>query len=440
MHLHGADSYVQNWHVDALAAYLESCRFGDIKRLIINLPPRSLKSITASVAWPSWILGHKPCAKIICASYSQELAEKLALDCRMIMSSSWYRALFPDVRIIREQNSKRKFQTTEGGFRLATSVGAALIGEGADYIIVDDPQNFRQSQSFKNRESVIGWFEGSLLSRLNDKANGVVTLVMQRLHVDDLSGHLLKSGRWDHLNLPAIAETVQVIECGKFSYGRGEGEVLNPARESLETLENLKQEMGSIAFSAQYQQNPVPRGGGMIKADWFGRYRAYPSAARIIQSWDTGIKANSGADPSCLTTWAVADDALYLLDVYREKLEYPDLKRMAVLQAKKWCPHVILIEDKASGQSLLQDLKSDSHLPILPIKPTTDKVNRLSSALGLLESGRVRLPEQAPWLPDFMLEVLTFPSARHDDQVDSLTQLLNWLRTSDHLRPGLRGL
>jgi len=420
---------MHNWHIEYISAHLEQIISGNNKRLIINLPPRSLKSIIVSIAWPAWILGHNPSAKIIVASYAQDLAEKLSLDCRSIIESAWYKKLFPEVKLSRTQNSKNKFMTSMGGFRIATSVGASIIGEGADYIIVDDPQSARHAASRKYRENVIGWFEGALISRLNNKAIGSVVLVMQRLHENDLTGHLT-SGKslWQHIRIPAISEQNSHLICGNFQHHLKEGDILCSARESLITLENLKQEIGSLAFEAQYQQNPLPREGGIIKLGWFAKYRSYPADSMIVQSWDTGVKAYDSADPSCCTVWGVSDNYFYLLDVFCQRLEYPDLKRTCVALAEKWQPSALLIEDKSSGQSLLQDINRETRLPAIPIKPRQDKITRLSGALGILESGRVKLPDNAPWMADFIKEIAAFPNGVHDDQVDSMSQFLGWIR------------
>lgn len=425
MHLSPASAYLHNWHIDKLAENLSACEKGEIKRLIINLPPRSLKSIITSVAWPCWLLGHNPARKIICASYSKSLAVKHSEDCRKILSASWYKEVFPSTNIVRQQNSREKFVTSNGGFRLATSVYSSVIGEGADFLILDDPQSPRQAASPKHREQMISWFESGFLTRLNSKRDGVAVIVMQRLHENDITGHLLlnHSRQWQHLKIPAIGD---------------DGLPMHPEREDLDVLERLKLELGSFEFESQYQQNPTPREGRLIKPEWLQRYRSYPAEAEIIQSWDTGIKAGDKADPSCVTTWAVGDNAYFLLDVMKAHMEYPELKRAAVSMAEKWNPNAVLIEDKASGQSLLQDLKRETMLPVIGIKPKTDKVSRLSSVVGVLESGRVKLPNHAPWLAEFEAELFSFPSSPHDDQVDSLSQALIWLRERQGVKPGFR--
>ena len=201
-----ATKYLHNWHIDLIAEYLNACEQGEIKRLIINIPPRSLKSIAVSVAWPAWLLGHDPSRRIIAASYSQNLSLKHSLDSRLVMNSAWYKKIFPSVKIASDQNEKAKFVTTKRGFRIATSVGGAITGEGGNFLIVDDAHNPINIMSEVQRQSTLDWFDQTFASRLDDKRQGVFVVVMQRLHEGDLCGHLLNKGGWEHLKLPAIAE------------------------------------------------------------------------------------------------------------------------------------------------------------------------------------------------------------------------------------------
>lgn len=227
--LHPGKCMVNNWHIDLMLEYLKALESGEFKRLIVNLPPRSLKSICINVAWPAWLLGHIPSTKIIAISYNQELSEKHSIDCRTVMLSDWYQELFPNTIIARGMNTKSKFCTTQGGFRLATSTGGTLTGEGADVIIIDDPASAADTFSYKKRKKLYEWFKSCLLSRLNDHENGKILLVMQRLHADDLSGMLLRSesqNLWKLLKIPAICIRKQSILFKNFSYERMAGEHL----------------------------------------------------------------------------------------------------------------------------------------------------------------------------------------------------------------------
>ncbi len=263
--------YLHNWHIEAIGEYLAAAQRGEVTRLMINMPPRMLKSTIVSVAWPAWLLGHAPHSRIMAASYAQALAEKHSEDCRAIVRSQWYRRVFPQTMLAREQNSKTKFMTTARGYRLAVSVGGAAIGEGGNFLIVDDPINPLQARSISQRDSVNAWFEHSFATRLDDKRTGVIVLVMQRLHAEELSGYLLERGGWEHLCLPAIAPERTVIHIGTWAHARAAGSALQPAREPLALLEKTRAEIGSANFEAQYQQAPLAAAGEIIKPEWFAR-------------------------------------------------------------------------------------------------------------------------------------------------------------------------
>jgi hypothetical protein len=306
---------LHNWHIEAIAWRLQQCLTGDVNRLVITLPPRSLKSICASVAFPAWALGHDPSKRIICASYSEKLASKHALDSRAVMEAEWYRRVFPFTRISREKNTELNFVTTRHGYRYSTSVGGTLTGRGGNIVIIDDPIKPEDAISEATRSGVNEWFDHTLYSRLDDKRQDVIILIMQRLHVEDLVGYLLQKEPWLHLNLPAIAEVEQRIQIGPDeSYTRKVGEILHEAREPRSVLERLRLALGSFNFSAQYQQCPVPLEGEIIKWDWFRFYDELPVRAagdRIIQSWDTASKAEEISDYSVGTTWLTEGNNYY---------------------------------------------------------------------------------------------------------------------------------
>lgn len=264
--------YQHNWHIEAIAAHLEACTKGDIRRLIINMPPRMLKSITVSVAWPAWLMGHDPKTRIMVASYAQSLSVKHSLDCRLVMQSAWYKSVFPQTELTHDQNEKDKFVTTKRGHRIATSVGGAATGEGGNILIVDDPLNPLQAQQRSMREAANQWFDHTFATRLDDKKRGAIVVVMQRLHADDVSGYLLKKKGWELLSLPAIAPEDMQIRCGNFSKHRKAGEVLHEAREDAAMLEEMKRDLGSANFNAQYQQAPLGEDEGMVKLSWFARF------------------------------------------------------------------------------------------------------------------------------------------------------------------------
>ncbi len=434
-------TFLPNWHIELIAEYLEAARRGKIKRLIINLPPRYLKSICVSVAWPAWLLGHDPTARIITASYAASLSIKHSLDTRLIISAPWYKRIFPRVKLAHDQNEKHKFATTQQGFRMASSVGASVIGEGGNFLIIDDPISPAQALSENFRDNVNSWFDHTFSTRLNNKKSGVIVLVMQRLHAQDLSGYLLAKGGWEHLSLPAIAERSKKYSFGSVTKIRKAGELLHPERENLQLIERAKIDLGSSAFAAQYQQNPLPEEGGMIKKNWLVRYDILPPAGeKTVQSWDTAIKSGAQNDASVCLTFCEYEGRSYLRDVRVMRLEYPDLKKIFYELAEEYKPGAILLEDKASGQQLLQDIKRESHLPLIAVRPKADKISRFAAISAMIEAGKLALPRHAPWLSDFEAELLAFPGGVHDDQVDALTQYLDWKRQKSWEQLNIRRL
>jgi len=433
--LHAQTPFLDNWHLELLAAKLEACRRGQCRRLIINVPPRSLKSLAASIAFPAWLLGHQPSAQIICASYAQDLADTHARHCRRVMASAAYRALFA-TRLSPQRQSVAEFMTTALGFRLATSVGGVLTGRGADYLIIDDPLKPNEALSQSQRVGVNDWYDHTLYSRLNSKESGCIILIMQRLHLDDLVGHVLAQEDWELLSLPAIAEVEETHRIwtpyGPYTHTRHLGEALHPQRESLDTLQRIRATMGEYHFAGQYQQQPLPLGGGLVKRAWFKEYAAHERPQcfeRVVQSWDTANTASELADFSVCTTWGLQGNHIYLLDELRQRLDYPNLKRAVRAQYQQFHPDVVLIENHGSGSALIQDFKHEGLYAVLGIKPEGDKVMRLHAQSATIENGFVYVPKQAPWLAEYLLELTTFPKGKHDDQVDSTSQALEWIKS-----------
>jgi predicted phage terminase large subunit-like protein len=277
-----------------------------------------------------------------------------------------------------------------------------------------------------------------LLSRLDHKTEGSIIVVMQRLHPDDLVGHLLEQQGWRHLNLPAIAEEETIIRLSPTrSFRRRIGGLLRPERESQTALDELKASMGSMEFSAQYQQAPVPAGGNLIKWSWFRFYDQPPTPLpddKVIISWDTALSSSQLADYSACVVLLVRHQSIYILDVIRARLEYPDLKRTVLENYDRWnqiAPScVLVIEKKGSGLSLIQDLRRDD-IYAIGITPEGDKIMRMAAQTAVIEAGAVHLPTQAHWLEEFKKELLSFPASRHDDQIDALSQALQRASTPD---------
>jgi predicted phage terminase large subunit-like protein len=427
--------FLHTWHNELIAAKLEACLRHEINRLIINVPPRSLKSHDATVAFPAYVLGHNPSAQLICASYGQDLANKHALDCRTLMTSAWYKHLFPRTCLSSQKQSLQELVTTRNGFRLATSVGGVLTGRGAEFIIIDDPLKPYDALSEAQRNAANEWFDHTLYSRLNDKRTGCIIIIMQRLHEDDLVGHVLEQEKWELVRLPAIAEKEEVhiirTALGTRAVHRHIGEALHPERESLELLHNLRRTIGEYNFAGQYQQAPAPFGGGLVKREWLTSYTPAEIPARwdfCFESWDTANKPSELSDYSVCTTWGVKGNHLYLLWVLRERLDYPALKRAVREQAHRFSPTVILIEDEASGTQLIQELTYEGVHAIKKYKPTMDKIMRLHTTCASFENGFVHLPEKAAWLDAYVHELMCFPRGKFDDQVDSTSQALDWFK------------
>jgi predicted phage terminase large subunit-like protein len=415
-----------NWHIRAIAHHLEQVRLGNIKRLIITVPPRSLKSIMCSVAFPAFALGQDPTKRLIVASYSADLAIKHGNDFRMVVNSAEYHAIFPAMRISAMKNTQSEVVSTRNGFRLAISVDGALTGRGGDIIVIDDPIAALAALSQKSRDHVRDWYN-TLLSRLDDKQTGAIVLVMQRLHEDDLAGVLLRgSDEWTVLRLPAIAEQDEQIPIGNGQvHVRRAGDVLHPEREPREVLESLRAQLGADTFAAQYQQRPVPPGGAMIKRAWVRRYDQPPTSGLIIQSWDIANKQGEENDYSVCTTWLIDENRYYLTDVLRGRFDFPTLRRKVAEQAKLHKASQVLIEDAGFGTALIQDLKT-ADFSVIAVKSEYDKKIRMGIQASKFENGQVFLPKEAPWLADLEEELFAFPNGRHDDQVDSISQALSY--------------
>jgi predicted phage terminase large subunit-like protein len=420
--------FVPNWHIDALALKLERVRQGQCKRLIINLPPRSLKSTVCSVGFPAFVLGNDPTKRIIVASYGAELATKLSNDFREVVGSDWYRQSFPEMRLSGLKNTESEVWTSKRGYRLAASVDGNLIGRGADFIIVDDPLKPADARSDKRRKRTNEWFVNSVLTRLDDKRNGAIIVVMQRLHPEDLTGMLLqRSDEWEVLVLPAIAEQEEVIQIGRDLYHiRQAGDLLHPERETLADHHKLRAALG-LDYEAQYQQRPVPPDGNLIKRDWVKRYQTLPartSAIQVVQSWDAASKVGAQNSYSVGTTWHVVDNRdWYLVDVVRGRFDYPTLKQQAIAQAERHQPTVILIEDVGVGTALLQEL-GKLGLRAIGVKVEHNKQIRMSIQAATFQAGHVFFPEEAPWLGELERELFSFPDSIHNDQIDSISQAL----------------
>ncbi len=446
-----------NWHLECIAEYLMACKRREIKRLIINIPPRSLKSTIGTVAFPAFLLGHDPSTKIMAASYSKQLSIKHSMECRLVMESDFYKRIFPDTIIAEDNNQKAQYTTTRRGHRVSVSTGGMTTGEGGNFLIVDDLHAAAEAQSQVTRQSALDWFDQSYSTRLNDKENDVIIVIGQRLHQNDISGHLLAKGGWEHLCLPAIFEEPKTISIGNFKRNIKAGEILHSERESLKTLDQIKTETGSWSFAGQYLQRPAPSGGGIFKREWikiFPNDKPLPKFSCILQSWDTALTANTFSDYTAFTAWGVFEPkegkyAVMLLDAWKERLEYPDLKKKVQYE---WQTRYgdegggrradfVLVEEKGSGISIIQDMQR-MNIPVRKYNPgSADKVSRAHLITYLFEAGLVYFPESdrfkgkfMSWAEEVLDNLLGFPNMEHDDLVDSTTQAVRLLRDQSWLK------
>ncbi|MBA3512327.1 phage terminase large subunit [Sphingomonas sp.] len=432
--IRGGSPLAWNWHLDAIAHQLACIQSGDNRQLLVTMPPRNLKSITISIAWVAWMLGRNPRHNFVCVSYSNDLSAKHARDCLALMQSSWYRKLFPGTILSSARPAASDFETTMGGGRLATSLTGTLTGRGGDIVIIDDPIKPDEAHSEVSRQKANDWFKSTLTTRLDNKGTGSVVVVMQRLHEYDLAGMLIEAGGWYLLSLPAIAlEDETVPLCGGRFHTRSANDLLHPEWESREALERQRLLMGSMNFDAQYQQQPVPAGGNIIKAEWLKTYEPGfdPSthSGHIIQSWDTASKDGALNDFSVCITALMHRGTVWILDVFRAKLSFPDLKFQFIRLAREFSPQTILVEDAASGMQLIQTIRAEKPAGVpQPVarRPDSDKVSRMAGVSGQVASGQLLLPIDAGWLASFKSEILGFPALRYDDQADALTQLMSW--------------
>jgi predicted phage terminase large subunit-like protein len=435
--LNPSKEFIPNWHVRAICHQLERVARGECTRLLITIPPRHLKSISTAVAFVAWLLGRDPALRIMVASYGHDLAGNHARDCRTVMESDFYRALFPKTRLFHAR--ELELGTNLGGGRKAVSRSGSATGFGADVIIVDDLMKAGDANSPAEREAAKECFEQTLVSRLNDKRNGIIIVIQQRLHEDDLANHVLEKGTFEHLNLRAIAEDDEAHVIGRDPltgedalHHRARGEALFPQMESLEVLERTRREMGNMAFSAQYQQNPTAPGGNRIQLQYFGAHEKGEADRDwfqcVVQSWDTALSEEETSDYSVGTTWGYREGDWYLLDVARERLNFSALKRRVVGLKRRWRADRVIIERAGTGLSLLHELRQEEEDGWIYtwLTPKLDKLTRLEVEAAKLETGRFLLPRRAEWLDAFRRELQAFPNGRYDDQVDSMTQFLRW--------------
>ncbi|API59334.1 hypothetical protein BSL82_08435 [Tardibacter chloracetimidivorans] len=422
--------YEPNWHIDVIADRLLKVEAGACRRLMINLPPRSMKTITISIAYAAWVLGRDPTRQIICVTYSQEVAKAQAQLFNRIVRADWYRRIFPDCRPA-VPNRMMEWQTSRGGHRLAASIEGSLLGRGADFIILDDPNKGQEIHSKLAREKVKAAYDIVVSTRLNHPKKSAIICVMQRLHQDDLAGHMLDQEAFEEVVIAATAPEDEVWDLGwGRTYHRAAGELLQPSRAGPAELALQKRKMGPTMYEAQYQQRPIPPDGIVIRRSWLRYYDVEPEAFEFkLASWDTASTLSENADWSVGTIWGLADGDIYLLHVERARLEAPELRHRIEAIHGEHRLDLTIIEDADLGRGIVQDLRRTSRICTpLAVKPRIGKLARMQARSVMFETGRVLLPRAAEWMPAYLDELLGFPNSSHDDQVDSTSQALDYIQ------------
>lgn len=454
--LNPATEFLRNWHHDLIAEHLVLAFRREIRRLVINVPPRFLKSTLCTVSWPCWCWAQDPTSGWIFGSHDSGLSTGHSLDRRTIMSSAWYRDHWPDVQFADDQNLKMQYQNTRRGEMIATSTGASVMGESADFIVIDDPHDPEKAMSETERAKALRWYDQQLSTRLNNKATGVIVVIMQRLHQGDLAGHVLELGGWTHVMLPneAVPPKGETVERHVFPMSgrivdRQRDELLHPARLSREDLVEVKKTLGSWGYAGQMQQDPVPVGGGIFKNDWWHLYSVTVNGQLLggpctnpkcnglihglpsqfdetIQSWDCAFKDLEGDDHVAGHVWSRLGGDCYLRDRDNGLMNLPATCLAIEAMSARW-PEAFakLVEDKANGPAVISMMKHRLH-GLIEVEPQGGKEARAHAVSPAVEAGNCFLPHPrfAPWIRDFLAQLSAFPKASHDDDVDACSQAL----------------
>ena len=423
-------------YVEAMCYALQRVAAGHCPRLMISIAPRHLKSICGAVMLPAFVLGRDPSQKIIVVSYGKDLGREQAELFRKLVESEFYRRIFPGFRLDPRHNRHEHMKTTAGGGRKTVSLGSGVTGFGANFIIIDDLGKPSDMRHPTYRQELRDYFDQTLFSRLNDKRKGGIVSIQQRLHPDDFSAYLLEKQMFEHLCLPSIAEVPQEIPLyNNRVFKRRPGDVLNPEREPLEVLEEIKASIGGFAFQAQYQQNPMEGESEFLSLQDLHLVDTLPDLeffGRRVQSWDTAAKDGPNSDFSVGLTfgWHVREERWYLLDVWRKRVDYTELKATILRLRKHWYADKVLIENSSMGIYLLQEFRRQTSGVYQAVNTVSSKIDRFIPHTDWIKSGQLVIPTDTPWFDDFRRELLTFPDANKDDQVDALTQFAEYMRRS----------
>lgn len=458
-----------SWHLDAICDHLTYVSIGDIRNLIINVPPRMTKSLTASVIWPvwDWLIDAK--VQFLCASYAQDLAIRDAVKSRRLIESAWFRDRFQDLFYLDPaDNRKHRYVNNQGGHRISTSVGGQTTGEGGDKLVIDDPHNMKDVYSDTKRHTALSWWDNSMRSRLNDPTTGQKVLIGQRSHDMDLFGHInsTEGERWVVLMLPMEFDPTR--KCITYPNPKGikpvkkdgplfedprekRGELLNPKRFGKNEVKAESAAMSPRDYSAQMNQDPTSGGGLILKKPWWqqwcypqdhaksGKPMPYPDFFEIISIYDTAFEEKQEADFSARTTWGLFEHSIsnrpedttvhaMLLERLNERLEFPDLKTEAIEHHTEWKPDYTLIEKKATGRPLQFELRKLGIKGLRAVEPgTTDKVFRAHMVAPIMKAQRLwYVPRN--WAFDVINQCAKFPTGEHDDLVDTVIMLLAYIR------------
>ena len=425
---------VWSWHLDAICAHVEALLTGRLGRqnLLVMVPPGAMKSTIVSVMAPAWMWINRPGWRSVFASCNQSVSTRDSLRCRVILESVWYRRTFGiQWNFADDQNQKTIYSNTATGFRQATTTGSRVTGSRPNALFVDDPLDAADAYSKAARDDVLTWWDQAFANRLADLRKGTRCVIMQRLHADDLAGHILSSEpqRWEVLCIPQLWEASRrtTTSLGWTDPRQEDGALMFPARFPLDAIDAERARLGISGFAGQHQQRPASAEGEIFRRDCLQLVDEVPRCRQVVISLDTAYSLKQSADYSVAVVLGEFSGGIAILDVVRARLAFPQLQGVAVELATRWQPAAVLVENKASGQSLIQALQQQTRLPIRAVDVDADKVARAHAVVPTWEAKRVFAPAGAPWLADLLEELYAFPKAAHDDQVDALVQGLRYL-------------
>ena len=432
--------FIENWHIDLISEYLTAVHTGEIRNLIINIPPRFMKSLLVSVLFPCWEWTEDPSLRFMFTSYSQPLCNKFSTDRRALILSPWYQNNWGDVVCFsKDQNLKTGYMNTARGHMLTAPARASAVGLGGKRLIIDDILNPKRAESKKERNSTLEWYRLNLPTRLDTK-DGAKIIVEQRLTKNDLTGTMERDepGKWTKVVIPieAGSTTTYIFPISKREKVYEEGELLCPERFDAKRVAELRIELTPKGSAAQLDQKPTQAEGVMIKRSYWRSMPTKPIPLFKLWIWDTAVKKGEGRSFSSGGLMYFFDRGICIVRVVRERMIYPELKARVKEENDADPANAILIEDKSSGQQLIQDLLQDEEMKNLPILATEsqwtklDKVTRCNIELPVIVSGKVFLLENQPWLTSFKDEHADFPDGDYDDQVDWTIHGLHYYRTS----------